>query len=73
MHVVEVLHKLITEKRVKRDEIGVVVPYTGQRKFIAGVLAEDFLLNHEGLIAQEEDDANSMEFPRLIRKKKVLI
>ncbi|CUS22551.1 LAQU0S06e00628g1_1 [Lachancea quebecensis] len=55
-YILAVLHKLILEKGVKRDEIGVITPYSSQRDLISEMLVKDPIVNPSGKAMEQEMD-----------------
>ncbi|CEP63289.1 RNA helicase LALA0_S07e06766g [Lachancea lanzarotensis] len=58
--VVEVLHKLIVEKNVRRDEIGIITPYSSQRDLISELLVRDPVVNPSGKAMEQEMDKDDV-------------
>ncbi|KAM3161035.1 Helicase ATP-binding domain-containing protein [Lachancea thermotolerans] len=55
-YILAVLHKLILEKGVKTDEIGVITPYSSQRDLISEMLVKDPIVNPSGKAMEQEMD-----------------
>lgn len=60
--IVKVIYKLIMDKGVKHDQIGVITPYSAQRDLISETLVEDDVVN-PGRVAmeQERDEADLLD------------
>lgn len=55
----QVLYKLILDKKVARDQIGIVTPYSAQRDLISEILVNDNVVNPEGhAMEQDVDEAD---------------
>lgn len=53
---VQVLYKLILDKKVARDQIGIVTPYSAQRDLISDTLVHDTVVNPEGRAMEQDVD-----------------
>ncbi|SCU87338.1 LAFA_0E06128g1_1 [Lachancea sp. 'fantastica'] len=58
--IIEVLHKLIIEKKVSRDEIGIITPYSSQRDLISEMLVRDPVVNPSGKAMEQEMDKDDV-------------
>lgn len=58
--ILAVLHKLIVEKNVPRDEIGVITPYSAQRDLVSDFLVKDSIVNPEGNAMEQEIDKDDI-------------
>lgn len=57
-----IIHKLIEEKQVPREEIGVITPYSAQRDYISKIMVSDLLINPNSLeIVQGTDRDDSLD------------
>ena len=55
----QVLYKLILDKKVARDQIGIVTPYSAQRDLISEIMVKDNVVNPEGhAMEQDVDEAD---------------
>ncbi|CCF56559.1 hypothetical protein KAFR_0B02620 [Kazachstania africana CBS 2517] len=54
--IVKILYKLILEKNVSLDEIGIITPYSAQRDLLSKVLLEDDIINPEGKAMEQQND-----------------
>ncbi|EDO15122.1 hypothetical protein Kpol_1046p14 [Vanderwaltozyma polyspora DSM 70294] len=45
--IVKILYKLILDKNVQRDEIGIITPYSAQRDLLSNLLVNDSVINPE--------------------------
>ncbi|SCU85894.1 LANO_0C05886g1_1 [Lachancea nothofagi CBS 11611] len=58
--IVAVLHKLIIDKKVGREEIGVITPYSSQRDLISEMLVRDPVVNPSGKAMEQEMDKDDV-------------
>ncbi|SCV00369.1 LAME_0G09252g1_1 [Lachancea meyersii CBS 8951] len=58
--IVAVLHKLIIEKKVDREEIGVITPYSSQRDLVSEMLVRDPVVNPTGKAMEQEMDKDDL-------------
>ncbi|KAK6456094.1 P-loop containing nucleoside triphosphate hydrolase protein [Scheffersomyces xylosifermentans] len=47
-YIAQVLRTLIYEKNIKKTDIGIITPYSGQRDLISSILVKDELINPDG-------------------------
>lgn len=59
-YIAQVVKNLVYEKGVKREDIGIITPYLGQRNMISEVLAKDDLINPERGAVQIEVDIDDI-------------
>lgn len=60
--IVKFVYKLILEKNVKRDQIGIITPYSAQRDLISETLVQDPVVNPHGIAMQQElDEADLLD------------
>ncbi|KAK5963217.1 RNA helicase PWA37_004928 [Arxiozyma heterogenica] len=52
--IISVIYKLLDEKHVSLEDIGVVTPYSAQRDYISSRLVEDMVINPKGLAMVQE-------------------
>lgn len=52
----QLVYKLILNKNVSRDQIGIVTPYSAQRDAISELLVHDRVVNPQGLAMEQEID-----------------
>ncbi|GAV52513.1 hypothetical protein ZYGR_0AG05040 [Zygosaccharomyces rouxii] len=52
----QMVYKLILDKKVSRDQIGIVTPYSAQRDAISELLVQDRVVNPQGLAMEQEID-----------------
>lgn len=58
----KVIYKLILEKNVKTDQIGVITPYSAQRDLISETLVADSVVNPQGFAMEQElDEADLLD------------
>lgn len=58
----KIIYKLILEKNVKTDQIGVITPYSAQRDLISEMLVADTVVNPQGFeMEQELDEADLLD------------
>ncbi|RLV95538.1 putative ATP-dependent RNA helicase ECM32 [Spathaspora sp. JA1] len=57
-YVIQVVKNLIIEKGIKREDIGIITPYSGQRDLISSILVRDDIINpqNEDLIVEVDID-----------------
>ena len=57
--IIKILYKLILEKGVPREEIGIITPYSAQRDLLSQILLKDLVVNPGSFdMTQEFDDAD---------------
>lgn len=52
--IISVIYKLLDEKQVSLEDIGIVTPYSAQRDYISSRLVEDMVINPKGLAMVQE-------------------
>ncbi|KAG7662616.1 uncharacterized protein J8A68_003824, partial [[Candida] subhashii] len=60
-YLLQVLKNLIIEKRIKKENIGVITPYSGQRDLISSILADDDIINPMNEQVQVEVDIDDIK------------
>lgn len=60
--ILKVLYKLILDKNVKHDQIGIITPYSAQRDLLSETLLNDPVINPKGIaMEQEVDEADLLD------------
>lgn len=60
--ILKVLYKLILDKNVKHDQIGIITPYSAQRDLLSETLVNDPVVNPKGIaMEQEVDEADLLD------------
>ncbi|QLL32043.1 hypothetical protein HG536_0C02120 [Torulaspora globosa] len=58
----KIIYKLILEKNVRTDQIGIITPYSAQRDLISEMLVADTVVNPQGFAMEQElDEADLLD------------
>ncbi|SCW04274.1 LAFE_0H09912g1_1 [Lachancea fermentati] len=58
--IVRVIHNLILDKNVPREDIGVITPYSSQRDLISEILVKDPVVNPSGKAMEQQQDKDDL-------------
>lgn len=54
--IIKILYKLILDKGVKNDQIGVITPYSAQRDLLSEIIVNDLIINPKKMAMEQEVD-----------------
>ncbi|EGW34116.1 uncharacterized protein SPAPADRAFT_134155 [Spathaspora passalidarum NRRL Y-27907] len=60
-YVIQVVKNLIIEKGIKREDIGIITPYSGQRDLISSILVKDDIINPQSEELRIEVDIDDIK------------